>query len=178
MTRLTILHYPDPRLRQRAKPVPLVDDHVRQILDAMCETMYAASGIGLAAIQVAIPWRMVVIDVSETRDQPLCLINPEIIAATGESEYEEGCLSVPNFADWVTRAAEVTVRAWDYHGRPFELHADGLLATCIQHELDHLEGKLFVDYLSTLKRERIRQKLLKAERARGTVKATHSANAL
>jgi peptide deformylase len=149
------------------------------MLDDMRETMYADSGIGLAAIQVDIPWRLVVIDVSETRDQPIYLVNPEIIAASGTTEYEEGCLSVPNFTDWVSRAAEITLRALDYNGLAFELHADGLLAICIQHELDHLDGKLFVDYLSALKRERIRQKLLKADRVRDKPKkAAHAASPL
>lgn len=179
MARLSILHYPDPRLRQHAQPVPTVDAVIQHALDDMLETMYAASGIGLAAIQVALPWRMVVIDISETRNQPLYLVNPEITCMSGISRYEEGCLSVPEMADWVTRAAEVTVRALDYHGQPLEFRAEGLLATCVQHEIDHLDGKLFVDYLSSLKRERIRQKLLKkAERQRAPAKSTPLASAL
>ncbi len=170
--KLPILHYPDPRLRQHARPVPAVDATIQRLLDDMLETMYAAAGIGLAAIQVALPWRMVVIDISETRDQPLYLVNPEILTREGVSRYEEGCLSVPDTADWVTRAAVVTVRALDYQGQPLEFQATGLLATCVQHELDHLDGKLFVDHLSSLKRERIRHKLLKRqERQRMAPKA-------
>jgi len=160
----TILHYPDPRLRQVAKPVPAVDDAVRRLVDDMAETMYAAPGIGLAAIQVNAPWRVVVIDVSETRNQLQVFINPMILEADGKQVFEEGCLSVPGIFDEVERARHIRVRALDRDGQPFELEADGLLATCIQHEIDHLDGKVFVDYLSRLKQSRIRKKLEKHER--------------
>ncbi|ROR34253.1 peptide deformylase [Inmirania thermothiophila] len=164
MAKLTILHFPDSRLRNRAEPVERVDDEVRRLVDDMFETMYDAPGIGLAATQVNVPRRVVVIDVSEARDQPLCLINPEILAAEGEEVSEEGCLSVPGVYERVRRAARVRVRALDREGAPFELDAEGLLAVCIQHELDHLEGRLFIDRLSELKRERIRKRLEKLRR--------------
>ncbi len=164
MAQLEILHYPDPRLRTRARPVEQVDDALRRLIDDMLETMYAAPGVGLAATQVNVHRRLVVIDVSENHDQPLCLINPEILARDGVEEMEEGCLSVPGIYDKVQRAERVRVRALDRDGQPFDLEADGLLAVCIQHELDHLDGKLFVDYLSSLKRQRIRKKLEKARR--------------
>jgi peptide deformylase len=141
--------------------VQAVDDSVRRLVDDMFETMYAAPGIGLAAIQVNDPRRVVVIDVSEDRSQPRCFINPEVIARDGEEEMEEGCLSVPGVYEAVRRAERIRVRALDRDGNPFELDADGLLAVCIQHEIDHLDGKLFVDYLSSLKRQRIRKKLEK-----------------
>ena len=160
----TILHYPDPRLRQVAKPVPAVDDAVRQLVDDMAETMYAAPGIGLAAIQVNVPLRVVVIDISETRDQLQVFINPEIVEQTGKQVFEEGCLSVPGIYDEVERAHHVRVKALDRLGQPFEIEADDLLATCLQHEIDHLNGKVFVDYLSRLKQSRIRKKLEKQER--------------
>ena len=166
MAILTILEFPDPRLRTIAKPVEVVDDALRQLIDDMFETMYAARGIGLAAIQVDIPLRMIVIDVSEQHDAPLCLINPEILWREGEEEMDEGCLSVPGFWEPVTRAERVRVRAQDRQGQTFELDTDGLLAVCIQHEIDHLDGKLFVDYLSSLKRQRIRRKLEKEDRQR------------
>ena len=152
MPHLDILRFPDPRLRIKARPVDTVDAAVRQVVDYMLETMYAAQGIGLAAIQVNIPQRIVVIDLSEERDQPLCLINPEILDRQGEEQMEEGCLSVPEVYETVTRAERITMRALDRQGESFELQADGLLAVCIQHEIDHLDGKLFVDYLSNLKR--------------------------
>ena len=164
MAILTILHFPDPRLRNVAKPVVRVDDEVRRLLDDMLETMYQAPGIGLAATQVGVTRRVVVIDISEERDQPLFLVNPEILARDGVEEMEEGCLSVPGFFEKVTRADSVKVRALDRDGQPFELDAEGLLAVCIQHEIDHLDGKLFVDYLSGLKRQRIRKKLEKQQR--------------
>ncbi|HHH38188.1 MAG TPA: peptide deformylase [Sedimenticola sp.] len=164
MAILDILHFPDPRLRNRARPVAQVDDSVRQLLDDMLETMYQAPGIGLAATQVNDPRRVVVIDISEQHDAPLCLINPEILERAGEEEMEEGCLSVPGFYEKVRRADRVRLRALDRDGNPFEMEADGLLAVCIQHELDHLDGKLFVDYLSNLKRQRIRKKLEKERR--------------
>ncbi len=161
---LEILHFPDPRLRKKAMPVAQVDDQVRQTVDAMLETMYNAPGIGLAATQVNIQKRIVVIDISEDKNRPLCLINPEIIESNGEEEMEEGCLSVPGFYEQVRRAEHVKVRSLTRDGSNFELDADGLLAVCIQHEIDHLDGKLFVDYLSPLKRQRIRKKLEKQQR--------------
>jgi peptide deformylase len=164
MAALTILHYPDERLRTRAQPVTVVDDQVRQLIADMFETMYAAPGIGLAATQVNVHQQIIVMDISEQRNQPLTFINPEILKAEGEQEYEEGCLSVPGFYEPVSRAGLIKVRALDKHGQPFELEADGLLAVCIQHEMDHLEGKLFVDYISQLKRSRIRKKLEKQQK--------------
>lgn len=161
MAILDILHFPDPRLRNIAQPVTEVDDAVRQLIDNMLETMYAAPGIGLAATQVNVNKRIVVIDVSEDKEQPLCLINPEILELEGVEEMEEGCLSVPGVFETVQRADRVRMRALDRDGRPFELETGGLLAVCIQHEIDHLNGKLFVDYLSQLKRTRIRKKLEK-----------------
>ena len=164
MARLDILHYPDARLHTVAKPVALVDARIRTLVDDMAETMYAAPGIGLAATQVNVHERVVVIDISETHDQLRVFINPEIVAQSGREESEEGCLSVPGIFDRVERAERVTVRALDRDGKPFELSAEGLLAVCIQHEMDHLMGKVFVDYLSNLKRNRIRAKLLKQAR--------------
>jgi len=161
MALLTILHYPDERLRTVAKPVEQVDDRLRAIIDNMFETMYEAPGIGLAATQVDFHQRLVVIDVSEEKNQPLVLINPEILEKQGVEQTDEGCLSVPGIYETVERAEWIKVRALDRNGEPFELETDGLLAVCIQHELDHLEGKLFVDYLSSLKRQRIRKKLEK-----------------
>ena len=159
MSILSILTFPDPRLRRLADPVTLVDDGVRRIVADMFETMYAAPGIGLAAPQVDIHRQIVTIDISEQNDQPLCLINPQILELSGEEQMDEGCLSVPGFYEPVTRAAAVRVSALDQAGQPFVLEAEGLLAVCIQHELDHLRGKLFVDHISSLKRQRIRQKL-------------------
>ena len=164
MAKLEVLHFPDPRLRTKAAPVETVDDHIRQMVADMFETMYDAPGIGLAATQVNFHRRLIVIDVTEDRSDPLVLINPEIIASSGTEQSEEGCLSVPGFYEPVTRAEQVTVRALNERGETFEREADGLLAVCIQHEMDHLEGKLFVDYLSSLKRQRIRKKLEKLER--------------
>jgi peptide deformylase len=160
----TILHYPDPRLRRRAESVAEVNDEIRQLVTDMAETMYDAPGIGLAAIQVNEPWRVVVIDLSEQRNRLMVFINPEILARDGEQVFEEGCLSVPGIFDEVRRAAHVKVRALDRDGRPFEIEADGLLATCIQHEIDHLDGKVFVDYLSRLKQGRIQKKLAKQQK--------------
>ncbi len=160
----TILHYPDPRLRRRAEPVAAVTDELRQLVDDMVETMYAAPGVGLAAVQVDVPVRVVVIDISEARNALLVLINPQIVEQDGEQTFEEGCLSVPGVYDEVTRAEHVTVRALDRDGRAVEREARGLLATCIQHEIDHLDGKVFVDYLSRLKQTRIRKKLEKQQR--------------
>ncbi len=164
MAILEILHYPDPRLRNKAKPVEKVDDDIRQLVDDMFETMYEAPGIGLAATQANVSRRVIVIDVSDEKNAPLCLINPEIVAREGEEESEEGCLSVPGVYDSVTRSERVRVNALDRDGQSIELQADGLLAVCIQHEIDHLDGKLFVDYLSNLKRQRIRKKLEKESR--------------
>jgi peptide deformylase len=161
MATLEILRYPDPRLYQMAEPVAEVDESVRTLVRDMAETMYAAPGVGLAATQVNVHKRVVVIDRSETRDQLLVLINPEIISREGEQYCEEGCLSVPGIYEAVERAERVTVRALGIDGDAFTLTADGLLAVCIQHELDHLEGKVFVDYLSRLKQQRIKAKLQK-----------------
>ena len=167
MAKLTILEYPDPRLRTKAAPVERVDAQLGRVIDDMFETMYAAPGIGLAATQVDFHRRLVVLDVSEDKSQPLVLINPEIIERSGALEIEEGCLSVPGIFDTPTTPAErIRVRALGRDGKPFELEASGLLAICIQHELDHLDGKLFVDYLSELKRNRIRRKLEKDKRNR------------
>ena len=164
MALLEILHFPDPRLRNIAQPVQTVDAGIRQLLDDMLDTMYAAPGIGLAATQVNSDKRVVVIDVSEEKNQPLCLINPEILEIEGVEEMEEGCLSVPGVFETVKRADQVQLRALDRNGQPFEMQAGGLLAVCIQHEIDHLDGKLFVDYLSQLKRTRIRKRLEKEQR--------------
>jgi peptide deformylase len=168
MAKLQILEYPDPRLRTRAEPVATVDDAVRRLVDDLFETMYAAKGIGLAATQVDVHRRVLVTDVSQDRTDPRVFINPQIIERDGTTEAEEGCLSVPGIYDMLrTRAETIRVRALGRDGQPFELEADGLLAVCIQHELDHLEGKLFVDYLSELKRNRIRKKLEKERKDRG-----------
>ena len=164
MALLNILHFPDPRLREKALPVGAVDDAVRRLADDMLETMYDAPGIGLAATQVDVRKRLLVIDISEEKNRPLVFINPEIVARDGIEEYEEGCLSVPGIYDKVTRAETVKVRALNRDGEPFELEADGLLAICVQHEIDHLDGKLFVDYLSPLKRQRIKKKLEKVRK--------------
>ncbi|EOI6460456.1 peptide deformylase [Vibrio cholerae] len=164
MSVLQVLTFPDDRLRTVAKPVEQVTPEIQQIVDDMLETMYAEEGIGLAATQVDIHQRIVVIDISETRDQPMVLINPEIIEKHGEDGIEEGCLSVPGARALVPRAAEVTVKALDRNGQEYQFDADDLLAICVQHELDHLAGKLFVDYLSPLKRNRIKEKLEKIKR--------------
>ncbi|MDX1514123.1 MAG: peptide deformylase [Gammaproteobacteria bacterium] len=158
MALLQILHYPDPRLYNKAEAVARVDDEVRTLVDDMLETMYAAPGIGLAAVQVNVPRRVITIDISEDKRDPLCLINPELLEKRGLVELEEGCLSVPGVYEMVPRAEWIRVRALDREGSPFEMEAEDLLAVCIQHEMDHLEGKLFVDYLSQLKRRRIRKK--------------------
>ncbi len=164
MALLEILHFPDPRLRNKAMPVDQVDDAIRQIVDDMFETMYHAPGIGLAATQVNIAQRIIVIDISKDKSEPLCLINPEILSRSGEEEMEEGCLSVPGYYETVRRAEKVMIGALGRDGQAFELEADDLLAVCIQHEIDHLDGKLFVDYLSPLKRQRIKKKLEKQAR--------------
>jgi peptide deformylase len=161
MSILNILHFPDPRLRNKAARVEVVDEQIRTLVDDMLETMYQAPGIGLAAVQVNVLKRVIVIDISEEKNQPLCLINPEILQSSGEEIMEEGCLSVPGIYENVKRAERITVRALNREGEAFELEVDGLLAVCIQHEMDHLEGKLFVDYLSELKRKRIQKKLEK-----------------
>ncbi len=164
MTQLSILHYPDERLRTPAQPVEKVDDALRRVIDDMFETMYAAPGIGLAATQVDVHQRLIVIDTSEDKSLPLVFINPEIIEREGEQVIDEGCLSVPGVYEPVKRANHIRVRALDRHGKAFELEAEGLLAVCIQHEMDHLSGRLFVDYLSELKRQRIRKKMQKQQR--------------
>ncbi|WP_413113654.1 peptide deformylase [Thaumasiovibrio sp. DFM-14] len=164
MSVLQVLTFPDERLRTVAQPVEAVTKEIQQIVDDMLETMYEEEGIGLAATQVDIHQRIVVIDLSEERDQPMVLINPEIIEKRGEDGIEEGCLSVPGARGLVPRAAEVTIKALNREGNAFQLDADDLLAICIQHELDHLDGKLFVDYLSPLKRQRIKQKMEKLKR--------------
>lgn len=161
MAELTILRFPDTRLRTKASPVLEVSDAIRTLLDDMLETMYAAPGIGLAATQVNVHQQIVVVDVSEEKDQPYCFINPVITKREGEEVCEEGCLSVPEFFAEVERSETITVEALDRDGKKFELEADGLLAVCIQHELDHLQGKLFVDYLSPLKQKRLHKKFAK-----------------
>ena len=165
MSRLPILEYPDPRLRTKAQPVTVFDAALQTLIDAMFETMYVAPGIGLAASQVNVHKQLLVLDVSEEKDRPMVLINPKIVASEGSQTYQEGCLSVPGiFAD-VERADRITVESLDRHGKPQNFEADGLLAVCIQHEMDHLIGKLFVDYLSPLKRELVRKKLEKQRRS-------------
>jgi peptide deformylase len=164
MAQLTILQFPDPRLRTHAKPVSQVDDCIRRLVDDMFETMYAAPGVGLAATQVNVHEQVVVIDVSENHDQPLVFINPRIeVLDETLFDYEEGCLSVPGFYEKITRPRHIRVNALDRDGNPFTMEPEGLLAVCIQHECDHLNGKLFVDYLSNLKRQRIRSKLEKQQ---------------
>lgn len=164
MALLDILHFPDPRLRIKAKPVPAVTAATRALIADMLETMYAAPGIGLAAIQVGVDQRVIVVDVSDDSDEPMAFINPEILSSEGTEVMQEGCLSVPGVYEDVERAERIRVRALDRGGKAVEFDADGLLAVCIQHEIDHLEGKLFVDYLSDLKRQRIRKRIEKEER--------------
>lgn len=164
MPLLEILVYPDPRLRQKAEPVTRVDASIQKLVDDMAETMYQAPGIGLAAVQVNVLKRVIVIDISLERNDLKVLINPEIQARTGAQESEEGCLSVPGVFAPVNRAEEITVSAMDRDGKPYQLQADGLLAVCIQHEIDHLDGKVFVDYLSRIKQDRIRKRLKKQSR--------------
>jgi len=161
MAILNILHYPDERLHTVAKPVTEVDDRIRRLVDDMADTMYAAPGIGLAATQVDVHEQVIVIDISEDRSELRAFINPRIVASSGTQDYEEGCLSVPGIYDTVRRAERVTVEALDREGKPFTIEADGLLAVCIQHEMDHLKGKVFVEYLSQLKQGRIKNKLKK-----------------
>lgn len=161
---LDILEYPDPRLRKIASRVPVVTPEIAKLVHDMAETMYAAPGVGLAATQVNVHKRVIVIDVSESREELHVFINPEILNAEGEAENEEGCLSLPGYYDKVRRAAKITVRAQDVSGRPFELATEGMLAVCIQHEVDHLVGKVFVDHLSPLKRARLAARLRKKQR--------------
>ena len=160
----TILRFPDPRLRKKARPVEEVTDEVRKIADDMLTTMYASAGVGLAATQVDVQKQIIVIDVSEQRNHPMCLINPEIVEREGKAESMEGCLSVPDFRATVTRAARVKVAALDRDGREIEFEASGLLADCVQHEIDHLQGKLFIDYLSPLKRLRLLSQVKKQQK--------------
>ena len=162
MTVLTVLHYPDPRLHKVAKPIAVVDERVRKIVADMAETMYAAPGVGLAATQVDIHERIIVIDVSEEQNQLMVFINPELVWASAEKKaWREGCLSVPEYYDEVERPDQILVKALDLHGKPFEIKTDGLLSVCLQHEMDHLLGKVFVEYLSFLKRNRISLKMKK-----------------
>lgn len=165
MAILEILNYPDPRLHTVAKPVKAVDAKIRKLIDDMVETMYAAPGIGLAATQVDQHIQLLIIDTSEDKSQLKVFINPKIVEKAGEREFEEGCLSVPGVYEAVTRAAQIKVEALDKNGQLFTLEAEGLLAVCIQHEIDHLLGKVFVEYLSLLKRSRIKNKMLKLRRA-------------
>src|SRR5687767_3731082 len=165
MALLPILHYPDPRLHKIARPVAVVDERIRKLIKDMAETMYAAPGVGLAATQLDIHERVLIIDISDTRDELHAFVNPEIVEKSGDAETEEGCLSVPGIYDKVRRAERVKVRALNPQGEPFTLEAEGLLAVCIQHEIDHLEGKVFVEYLSRLKQQRIAAKLKKQSRA-------------
>jgi peptide deformylase len=178
MTKLAILEYPDSRLRKRAEPVAVVDDALRKLAADMLDTMYAANGVGLAATQVDVHKRLIVLDVSEGRDQPVILINPALLLAEGKGPAEEGCLSLPGIYDKLSRATHIRVRALNLAGEPFEMDAEGLLATCIQHEMDHLEGKLFVDYLSELKRQLIRRRMEKERRQRGSGESRASIPAL
>ena len=161
MARLPILEYPDPRLRIRAEPVTKFDAGIESLVSDLLETMYAAPGIGLAATQVNVHKRVIVLDISDERNEPYCLINPEIVSAAGRARNEEGCLSVPDEYEMVERPARVKLRALDRQGAAIELDADGLLAACIQHEIDHLDGKLFIDHLSELKRQRLKKRTLK-----------------
>ena len=177
MTRLTILEYPDPRLRTQATPVAAVDAELRELIDDMLETMYAANGIGLAATQVDVHRRVLVADVSEERNDPRVFINPEILTKEGSATSQEGCLSVPGYFDDVPRAQRIRVRALGRDGAAFEQDLEGLLAICVQHEIDHLDGKLFVDYLSEMKRQRVRKKLEKDRRLRAEGRAPEPARA-
>lgn len=172
MTRLTILEYPDPRLRTRAVPVDRVDAGLRQMIDDLFETMYAANGIGLAATQVNVHRRLLVADISGERSDPRVFINPEILEREGAAVSQEGCLSVPGYYDEIERAERIRVRALGRDGLPFEVDLSGLLAVCVQHEVDHLDGRLFVDYLSELKRQRVRSRLEKERRQRAEGQST------
>lgn len=166
MAVLEVLHFPDERLRTLAQPVGSVTPEIKQLVKDMFDTMYAAPGIGLAATQVNVHKQIIVMDLSEDRSNPLCFINPEILESSGSASGEEGCLSVPGAYDNVERAERIKVRALDGNGEGFELEAEGLLAVCIQHEMDHLQGKLFIDYLSALKRQRLKKKMQKQQRQR------------
>ncbi|MCV6636904.1 peptide deformylase [Candidatus Albibeggiatoa sp. nov. NOAA] len=166
MAILDILHFPDPRLRTEAKPIKQVTPKVQQLVDDMFETMYKAPGIGLAATQVNVHRQVIVIDTTEDKSNPLCFINPKITQLQGDTTYDEGCLSVPSIYETIHRAEKITVEALNREGETFTLEADGLLAICIQHEIDHLKGKLFVDYLSPLKRQRIAKRLDKQNRSK------------
>ena len=166
MSTLTVLHFPDPRLRKKARPVAAVDAQVRQLSRDMLETMYAENGIGLAATQVNVQQRVVVMDLSEQKNDPVTLVNPEITQETGTEEMEEGCLSVPGYTDLVQRAEKISYRYLNLDGEEIEAEADGLRAVCIQHEIDHLDGKLFIDYLSPIKRRRVRKKIEKQNKIR------------
>jgi peptide deformylase len=177
MTRLTILEFPDPRLRTKASPVASVDARVRDLIEDMLETMYAAKGIGLAATQVNVHQRILVTDVSEGRNEPRAFINPEILSRDGTETSQEGCLSVPGYFDDVERAARIRVRALDRDGKAFEEDLEGLLAICVQHEIDHLDGRLFVDYLSEMKRQRVRKKLEKERKLRAEGRAPETSRA-
>ena len=174
MATLDILHFPDPRLRKRAKAVDKIDDQLRTLVDDMFETMYQAPGIGLAATQVNVQKRVLIIDISKEQDQPMVFINPEILEKSGVEEMDEGCLSVPGVYERVQRAEHIKVSALNLQGERIEIDADGLLAVCVQHEIDHLDGKLFVDYLSQLKRQRIRKKLEKQRRHGDTDASTET----
>ena len=165
MALLPILHAPDPRLRKKTPPVTVFDQKLQTLIDDMFETMYDAPGVGLAANQVGVMLRLAVMDCSDEHDQPMVMINPEVVGADEQVEMEEGCLSVPDIRDKIQRYNKVRLRALDRKGQPFELEAEGLMAQCIQHEIDHLDGKLYIDYLSSLKRERIKKKLAKAAAA-------------
>ncbi|MGA7538502.1 MAG: peptide deformylase [Steroidobacteraceae bacterium] len=170
----TILEFPDPRLRTRAQPVTRFDPEFHRVVDDMLETMYAAPGIGLAATQVDVHQRLIVIDISAEHNDPLILVNPEILSREGEVATEEGCLSVPGYFEEVKRASKIRLRAQDRDGNVFERDCEEMLAVCVQHEMDHIDGKLFVDYLSSLKRERIRKKLEKERKERGTRSASET----
>ncbi len=169
MALLEVLHFPDNRLRKKADPVENIDNNCRSLAGDMLETMYANRGIGLAATQVNVQKRLVVIDLSEDKNEAICLINPEILSSVGAEESQEGCLSVPEYFDMVTRAERINYRYMDLNGEVIENDADGLLAVCIQHEIDHLDGKLFIDYLSPMKRQRLRKKLDKQEKFQAPV---------
>lgn len=167
MSILSILEFPDKRLRTKAKEVTVFDGKIKTLVDDMLETMYDYAGVGLAAVQVGIYQRVIVVDVSEDKKGALCFINPEIIEEEGRKEGDEGCLSVPSFFEPVERAEKIKVKAMDQEGKPFEMDAEGFLSVCIQHEIDHLDGKLFVDYLSPLKRQRIKSKMMKIHKQAG-----------
>lgn len=168
MAQLNVLHYPDPRLRQKAAPVTQFDEQLETFANDMVQTMYACEGIGLAAIQVNVKQRVITLDVSEQQDQPMIMVNPEITAKSGKAFSQEGCLSVPDYFEQVERAEKITVKYQDVHGESHEINAEGLLAVCIQHEIDHLNGRLFVDYLSDLKRDKALKLMRKQSKAKST----------